>query len=166
VLERTSFRIRILTKNAIVSSERWINFFRQAKDRFVVGLSIGTVDDAWAKRVEIGTSRPSARLQALRNLQEAGIPTYGMLCPVFPDVLEGDALLDQHGLVADAAGRNADVRGGQLDDRVANRPFHFLEQRSDVVVRTRLEQPCLFRLRSSPMGTCRQGTFRAIHVGD
>lgn len=88
VLEETEFRIRVLTKNAIVGKPKWIEFFSHYPDRFVVGLSTGTLDDAWARQVEIGTSSPTARLEALRALQDAGIPTFGMMCPVFPDVLE------------------------------------------------------------------------------
>jgi DNA repair photolyase len=92
VLDRTSFRIRILTKNAIVGSEKWLRFFRAYPGRFVVGLSTGTMDDEWARMVEVGTSSPSARLRALRRLQDAGVPTFGMLCPVFPDLLSEDGL--------------------------------------------------------------------------
>ena len=92
VLERTSFRIRVLTKNAVVGSNKWLSFFGAHRERFVVGLSIGTTDDAWSRKVEVGTSLPSARLRAMNRLQDAGIPTYGMLCPVFPDVLDGSAL--------------------------------------------------------------------------
>ncbi|MCH8149253.1 MAG: hypothetical protein IH987_14930 [Planctomycetes bacterium] len=92
VLEKTSFRIRVLTKNAIVGTSRWTRFFCEHSDRFVVGLSMGTLDDRWAKRVEVGTPSPTSRLKALRKLQDAGVPTYGMLCPIFPDVLEGDQL--------------------------------------------------------------------------
>ena len=88
VLENTMFRIRILTKNAIVGSDKWIDYFKRWPDRFVVGLSIGSLDDTWARKLEKGTSLPSARLKALRNLQESGVPTFGMLCPLFPDVLE------------------------------------------------------------------------------
>jgi len=55
---------------------------------FVVGLSIGSLDDRWAGRIELGTSRPSMRLGGTRALQDAGVPTFGMACPVFPDVLE------------------------------------------------------------------------------
>ena len=98
LLDRTSFRIRVLTKNAIVGTRRWINFFDRYPGRFAVGLSIGTLDDDWAKRVERLTPSPSSRITALRNLQDAGIPTFGMLCPTFPHVLESgmlDALLDQ-----------------------------------------------------------------------
>jgi len=67
----------------------WIKFISKHRDRLVVGLSMGTLDDAWARRFEPGVSPPSARLRALHRLQAAGIPTFGMLCPVFPEVLQG-----------------------------------------------------------------------------
>lgn len=92
VLQRTGFRIRVLTKSAIVGTDKWVKLFKEWPLRFVVGLSIGTLDDEWARRVEVGTSSPSARVRALHRLQEAGIPTYGMLCPVFPDALEGNGV--------------------------------------------------------------------------
>lgn len=92
VLINTDFRIRVLTKFNTVGRPEWIDFFRAHPVRFVVGLSIGTLDDAWARKVEIGTSSPSARVKALHALQDAGVPTYGMLCPVFPDALDGDGV--------------------------------------------------------------------------
>ncbi len=92
VLENTSFRIRVLTKNAIVGTDKWLQFFSEHRDRIVVGLSVGTLDDTWARRVEVGTSSPTARIEALHRLQNSGVPTYGMLCPVFPDVLLEDRL--------------------------------------------------------------------------
>ena len=60
LLERTKFRIRVLTKNSVIGSPYWTEFFAQHKDRFIVGLSIGTMDDAWARRIEIGTPPPPA----------------------------------------------------------------------------------------------------------
>jgi DNA repair photolyase len=98
LLRRTSFRIRILTKNSIVGSDEWVSYLADHKNRVIVGLSTGTLDAEWAGRVEKGTSNPRARLRALRSLQDAGIPTYGMLCPVFPDVLingQLDELIDE-----------------------------------------------------------------------
>lgn len=97
LLERTSFRIRILTKNAVVGSSRWIRFFEAHRDRFVVGLSTGSLDRPWARAIERRTSSPTTRLTALRDLQDAGVPTYGMLCPVFPATLGDDiaALIDR-----------------------------------------------------------------------
>jgi DNA repair photolyase len=91
-LKRTSFRIRVLTKNAVVGSPEWVEFFKSYPGRFVVGLSTGTTDDRWARSVELGTPLPSERLRALKRLQKAGVPTYGMLCPIFPDMMDADKL--------------------------------------------------------------------------
>jgi DNA repair photolyase len=88
VLDHTAFRIRVLTKNAVVGTDHWIKFFQAyGPERFVVGLSMGTLDASWATRVELGTSPPADRLKATVALQKAGVPTYGMLCPVFPDAM-------------------------------------------------------------------------------
>ncbi len=92
LMEGTSFRVRVLTKNAVVGSSKWIEFFQRWPGRFVVGLSLGTLNRDWAGAVEIGTSSPQARLKATQSLQEAGVATYGMLCPVFPDAMAGDDL--------------------------------------------------------------------------
>ncbi len=92
LIEETEYRIRILTKNSVVGNKQWVRYFAKHADRFVVGLSIGTLDNSFAKQLEKGTSLPSARIKALRQLQDAGVPTFGMLCPVFPSVLETDEL--------------------------------------------------------------------------
>lgn len=94
VLAHTGFRIRVLTKNAVVGKKDWIDFFLKHPNRFVVGLSIGTLDDEWAKKVETFTPPPTRRIEALHALQDAGVPTYGMLCPMMPSVLEGKNLED------------------------------------------------------------------------
>jgi len=94
LVEATSFRIRILTKNAIIGSEQWIEFLKKMGNRVVVSLSIGTLDHAWSSNIEVGTSMPVARLRALRQLQDAGVPTFGMLCPIFPSLVESGRLDD------------------------------------------------------------------------
>jgi hypothetical protein len=71
VLERTQFRIRVLTKNAIVGQPKWLNLFAEHHDRFVIGLSIGSMDDEWAKRVELFTPPPSRRIVAINHVQDA-----------------------------------------------------------------------------------------------
>jgi DNA repair photolyase len=92
LLEHTDYRIRVLTKNAIVGKPGWVNFFAEHSDRFTVGLSIGSLSDRLSATIERFTSVPTARLNALHALQDAGVSTYGMLCPVFPDVLDQDHL--------------------------------------------------------------------------
>lgn len=92
LVKKTRYRIRVLTKNSVVGNREWVRFFAQHKDRFVVGLSIGTLDADFARRMEQLTSLPASRTKALHTLQDAGVPTYGMLCPVLPRVLETDEL--------------------------------------------------------------------------
>lgn len=53
----------------------------------------------WACRPERSTTpgrarSPGARLDALANLQRAGVPTYAMLCPIFPNMLDGGGVED------------------------------------------------------------------------
>ena len=52
LMTKTTFRVRILTKNAVVGHSEWIEFFLQHRDRFVVGLSTGSLDPNWARAVE------------------------------------------------------------------------------------------------------------------
>lgn len=92
LVEHTDFRIRVLTKSSIVGRPEWLDFFARHADRFVVGLSCGSLDDAFAKKMERLTSPPSTRIRALHALQDAGVPTFGMWCPVFPQVLDTDEL--------------------------------------------------------------------------
>jgi DNA repair photolyase len=97
LLERTEFRIRILTKSATVATGQYLTLLKANKGRVVVGLSIGTLDNSWARAIEKRATNPTKRLEALNKLQAEGVPTFGMLCPVFPDVLESgrlEALID------------------------------------------------------------------------
>lgn len=92
LIEKTQYRIRVLTKNAIIGTPKWVNFFAEHANRFVVGLSIGTLDAEFARKMEWRTSRPNSRIKALHSLQDAGVTTFGMLCPVFPQTLDTDEL--------------------------------------------------------------------------
>lgn len=86
ILDKTKFRLRMLTKNEAAGRGEWLRFFVDHRDRVVVGLSIGSLDDGWAAKMEGGTSHPTLRVRAVRALQEAGVPTFTMACPVFPQV--------------------------------------------------------------------------------
>ena len=88
IFKHTEYRVRIMTKSAVLGKSDWVSFLTENKDRVVVGFSTGSLNDAWARKVEVGTGIPSKRLKALEKLQNAGIPTYGMLCPMFPEMLD------------------------------------------------------------------------------
>lgn len=81
-------QFRVLTKCSAVARPEWIRRFTDHRQHFTVGLSMGTLDDALAARMEPATSLPSARVRAMRRLQRAGVRTFGMLCPVHLDALD------------------------------------------------------------------------------
>jgi DNA repair photolyase len=83
ILELTHWQIRLLSKsNLIVKIAERLPAHYQ--NRMIYGLSTGTLDNGIAKAIEIGTPLVSKRLQALHELQDRGLRTYGMACPILP----------------------------------------------------------------------------------
>ncbi len=84
VLEKTSHPVTIVTKSALVLRDRDI-LARLAKKGLVkVGLSITTLDPKLARKMEPRAATPAKRLEALKLLTEAGVPTMVMVAPVIP----------------------------------------------------------------------------------
>jgi DNA repair photolyase len=82
--------IGIITKNALVTRD--IDLLTQlAAHRAVrVCLSITTLDAQLARTMEPRTSSPDARLRAIRELTEAGIPAAVMIGPVIPGLNDSE----------------------------------------------------------------------------
>jgi DNA repair photolyase len=55
--------------------------------------SIGTLDDEVWRRTEPGTPHPRARIDAVRTLNEAGIPTGVLIAPVLPGISDDPRML-------------------------------------------------------------------------
>src|SRR5437588_2544240 len=84
VLERASHPVGIVTKSALVTRDIDI-LSRMAKRHLVkVALSVTTLDPALARTMEPRAPTPPRRLEALRQLSAAGIPTTVMVAPVIP----------------------------------------------------------------------------------
>jgi hypothetical protein len=84
ILKKTRWQIRLLSKSALlrlVAEE-----LKDHKDRVIFGLSTGTIPDKLAMSFELGASAPSARIRTLHWLQANGYRTYGMICPILPQV--------------------------------------------------------------------------------
>lgn len=97
--------VAIITKNALVTRDIDI-LSRLAEHQAVrVFLSITTLDAELARTLEPRTSRPDLKLEALRKLHAAGIPTGVMMAPVIPGLTEHEipAVLEA------AAGAGADT---------------------------------------------------------
>ena len=84
VLERAGHPVGIVTKSALVTRDIDI-LSRMAKRNLAkVALSVTTLDPKLARTMEPRASTPPKRLEALRQLSEAGIPTTVMVAPVIP----------------------------------------------------------------------------------
>src|SRR5271163_3969635 len=84
VLERAGHPVGIVTKSALVLRDIDI-LSRMAKRNLAkVAISVTTLDPKLARTMEPRAPTPSKRLEALRKLSEAGIPTTVMVAPVIP----------------------------------------------------------------------------------
>src|SRR6201985_1863435 len=84
VLERAGHPVGIVTKSALVTRDIDI-LSRMAKRNLVkVGISVTSLDPKLARSMEPRAPTPPRRLEALKRLSDAGIPTTGMVGPVIP----------------------------------------------------------------------------------
>jgi DNA repair photolyase len=90
VLERAGHPVGIVTKSALVTRDIDI-LSRMAKRNLAkVAISVTTLDGKLARTMEPRASTPAKRLEALRQLSDAGIPTAAMIAPVIPAINDAD----------------------------------------------------------------------------
>jgi DNA repair photolyase len=90
VLDATSHPVGIVTKSALVIRDLDI-LSRMAKRNLVkVALSVTTLDRRLARAMEPRAATPQRRLDTLRLLSEAGVPTTIMVAPVIPALNESE----------------------------------------------------------------------------
>jgi DNA repair photolyase len=86
VLEAANHPVGIVTKSAMVTRDQDILARMAEKGLARVALSVTTIDAKLARTMEPRASTPTRRLQAIRSLSEAGIPTAVMMGPVIPGI--------------------------------------------------------------------------------
>ncbi len=84
VLNRANHPVSIVTKSAMVLRDLDILAELAAKNLVRVSLSVTTLDRKLARTMEPRASTPARRLEAVRMLSAAGIPTSVMLAPMIP----------------------------------------------------------------------------------
>ena len=90
VLERAGHPVGIVTKSALVTRDIDI-LSRMAKRNLVkVAISVTTLDPKLARTMEPRAATPMRRLEALRQLSEAGIPAAVMVAPIIPAINDAD----------------------------------------------------------------------------
>lgn len=74
--------VRILTRSPAVVRD--IDVFKAADGLVTVGSSIPCLDDDQVGAIEPGAPAPSARLDALEEISNAGVPVYVSMSPTYP----------------------------------------------------------------------------------
>jgi DNA repair photolyase len=96
--------VGIITKNALVTRDLDLLAPLAAQNLSHVYLSVTTLDPELARTMEPRTAAPAARLRAIRELTEAGVPVGVMVAPIIP------GLNDQEIPAILAAAREAGAR--------------------------------------------------------
>jgi len=90
VLERAGHPVGIVTKSALVTRDIDILSRMAERNLVKVALSVTTLDPRLARTMEPRAATPGKRLEALRQLSEAGIPTTAMVAPIIPAINDAD----------------------------------------------------------------------------
>ena len=84
VLEATNHPVGIVTKSALVTRDIDILSRMAAKGLARVAISITSLDRRLSRAMEPRAATPALRLEAIRKLSDAGIPTSVMVAPLVP----------------------------------------------------------------------------------
>jgi DNA repair photolyase len=84
VLDRAGHPVGIVTKSALVLRDLDILTRMAKRDLVKVAISVTTLDPKLARVMEPRASTPPRRLDALRELVKAGVPTSTLVAPVIP----------------------------------------------------------------------------------
>ncbi len=84
VLDRAGHPVGIVTKSALVLRDLDILARMAERNLAKVALSITTLDPELARKMEPRAATPTRRLETLRALAQAGVPTTVMVAPIIP----------------------------------------------------------------------------------
>ena len=96
LLERAGHPVGIVTKSAMILRDLDILARMAERSLVKVAISVTTLDPALARIMEPRAATPGRRLEALRQLSRAGVPTSVMVAPVIPAIndMEIERILD------------------------------------------------------------------------
>ena len=90
VLDRASHPVGIVTKSALVLRDIDILARMAQRNLVKVAVSVTTLDPQLARVMEPRAATPMRRLETLRRLNQAGIPTTVMVAPIIPAINDMD----------------------------------------------------------------------------
>ncbi len=90
VLSRANHPVGIVTKSVLILRDLDLLAPMARKGLVKVALSITTLDPDLARKMEPRASAPERRLDAIRRLTEAGVPTAVMVAPIIPAINDAE----------------------------------------------------------------------------
>lgn len=84
VLRETRHPVSLITKSALIERDLDLLAELAREDLVEVTISVTTLDDALARRLEPRAARPGRRLETLRRVHEAGVPVGVLFAPLIP----------------------------------------------------------------------------------
>lgn len=90
VLAEARHPVHLITKNALVLRDLDLLAPMAAQGLVQVALSVTTLDNRLAARMEPRASAPHTRLKAIAGLHAAGVPVSVMVAPVIPAITDGE----------------------------------------------------------------------------
>jgi len=90
VLSRTNHPVAIVTKSALVLRDLDLLAPMAQKGLVKVALSVTTLDPALARKMEPRAASPERRLETIRRLAEANVPTAVMVAPIIPAINDAE----------------------------------------------------------------------------
>jgi DNA repair photolyase len=90
VLERAGHPVGIVTKSSLILRDLDILARMAERNLVKVALSVTTLDAKLARTMEPRAATPGRRLEALRQLSAAGVPTSVMVAPIIPAINDAD----------------------------------------------------------------------------
>jgi DNA repair photolyase len=95
VLAERANPFSLLTKSTLVLRDLELLKAAAAVTDVRVNLSIGTLDEAVWRATEPGTPHPRRRVEAVRRLNDAGVPCGVLVAPIIPGLSDGDDQLEE-----------------------------------------------------------------------
>lgn len=128
LIERYGFGVTVLTKSDRILRDMDLLRRINEKTKCVVQMTLTTFNDALCRKIEPNVAVTSRRVEVLRRMQEAGIPTVVWLCPILPFINDTEenirGILD---CCAEAGVRGIICFGMGLTLRQGNRAYFYAQ---------------------------------------
>jgi len=123
---RYGFGFTLITKSALVLRDLDLLKAINEKTKCVVQMTLTTFDEALCRKLEPNVSTTAERVEALRRLRDAGIPTVVWLCPILPFINDTeDNIRGLLGYCAEASVRGVICFGMGLTLREGSREYFY-----------------------------------------